>query len=74
MFRGRGAAAQFQEDGGGGLRLALLVVRAHWELLKNGGSLWKKRRAIRKSARLTPAAFRQLLRVHAISAREVAEL
>ncbi len=74
MLRGHGAAAQFQQDGGGGLRLAALVARAHWELVKNWRSLWKKRRAIRKSARLTPAAFRELLRAYAISPREVAEL
>jgi GT2 family glycosyltransferase len=74
MLRGHGAAAQFQQDGGGGWRLAGLVIRAHWELLRNWGGLWKKRREIRKSARLTPPAFRKLLRTHAISAREVAEL
>jgi GT2 family glycosyltransferase len=74
LLRGRGAAAQFRQDGAGGVGLALLVLRAHFSLLGNWNSLRKKRRAIRKTARLTPQAFRQLLRAHAISPREVAEL
>ena len=74
MVRGQGAAAQFREDGNGGLQMATLVIRAHWALLRNWSRLWRKRRAIRNAARITPAMFGQLLRMHAISAREVAEL
>ena len=74
LLRGRGAAAQFREDGAGGLRLAALVVRAHGSLLWNWNSLRIKRRMIRQTARLTPQAFRELLRAHAIGARQVAEL
>src|SRR5207248_6048967 len=71
MLRGRGAAADFQD---GGLNLAALVIRAHWALIQNWNKLWKKRREIQKTARLAPAQFRQLLRAHAITPREVAEL
>ena len=74
LLRGRGAAAHFREDGAGGMHLAALVFRAHWSLLRNWSSLRTKRRAIRQTARLTPEAFRKLLRSHAISAREVARL
>jgi GT2 family glycosyltransferase len=74
LLRGRGAAAHFREDGAGGMHLAACVIRAHGALLRNWSSLRKKRRAIRQSARLTPEAFRMLLRAHAITAREVAEL
>jgi GT2 family glycosyltransferase len=74
MFRGQGAAAQFREDGNGGLQMVALVVRAHWALVRNWNRLWRKRRAIQDTARLTPAMFGQLLRAHAISAREVARL
>jgi GT2 family glycosyltransferase len=74
MLRGEGTAAQFREDGHGGLQMVALVVRAHWALLRNWSRLWRKRRAIRNAARITPAMFGQLLRTHAISAREVAEL
>ena len=74
MLRGRGAAAHFREDGQGGLRLAAVALRAHWALIRNWSKLWKKRRAIGKTARLTSPDFRRLLRAHAIGAREVAEL
>jgi GT2 family glycosyltransferase len=74
MLQGRGAAAHFREDDHGGLKLVALVIRAHWALIQNWNKLWKKRREIQKTARLTPAQFRQLLRAHAIGAREVAEL
>jgi GT2 family glycosyltransferase len=74
LLRGRGAAAHFREDGAGGMHLVACVIRAHWSLLRNWSSLRKKRRTIRQSARLGPEAFRRLLRSHAITAREVAEL
>ncbi len=72
LLRGQGAAARFRQDGNGSL--VGIVFRAHWSLLRNWTTLLRKRRAIRASARITPAAFRDLLRAHAISAREVAEL
>jgi GT2 family glycosyltransferase len=71
MLQGRGAAAHFRE---GGLKLVALVLRAHWALIQNWNKLWMKRREIQKTAKLTSAQFRQLLRAHAIAAREVAEL
>jgi GT2 family glycosyltransferase len=74
MLQGRGAAAHFREDDHGALKLVVLVIRAHWALLQNWNKLWKKRREIQKTAQLTPAQFSQLLRAHAIGAREVAEL
>jgi GT2 family glycosyltransferase len=74
LLRGRGAAAHFREDGNGGLGLIGLVLRAHWALIRNWSRLWKKRRAIRNGARISPRAFRHLLRAHAIGVRELAEL
>jgi GT2 family glycosyltransferase len=74
MLQGRGAAAQFREDDHGGLNLVAVVIRAHWALIQNWSKLWKKRCEIQKMARLTPREFSQLLRAHAIGAREVAEL
>jgi GT2 family glycosyltransferase len=75
LLRGRGVAARFRDDGkGGGLRLAALVIRAHWSFLRNWNVVWDKRRAIARTARISPAAFAELLRAHAISPREVAEL
>jgi GT2 family glycosyltransferase len=74
MLRGRGSAARFRQEGNSALRMVLVVIRAHFELLRHGRALWRKRRQIRGSARLSPARFRQLLRAHAITARKVAEL
>jgi GT2 family glycosyltransferase len=74
LLQGRGAAARYGEDGNGGLGLVGLVIRSHWELLRNWKSVWGKRGAVRKTARLTGKEFSGLLRGHAIGAREVAEL
>src|SRR5262249_39015459 len=69
LLRGRGAAAHFRKDGAGGWLLAAVVLRAHWAVLRKFRDLWRKRRAIRRTARLTPAAFRLLLRTHSIGPR-----
>src|SRR5206468_1949345 len=74
LLEGQGSAARFREDGNSGLAMIRLVTRAHWSLLRNWSRQWRKRRAIRGAARITPAKFATLLRAHAISAREVARL
>ena len=72
LLQGKGAAARFREDSNDSL--IALVFRAHWSLISNWTPLLRKRRAISATARITPTEFRDLLRAHAISAREVAEL
>ena len=74
MLRGRGAAARYREDGSGGVGLARLVIRAHWELIRNWNRVWKKRGVVRKLARVSAKDFGRMLRAHRIGAREVAEL
>jgi GT2 family glycosyltransferase len=74
IFENRGAAARFRQEGNSGLKLALFVLRAHCALLFAWRRLWKKRRAVQRAARISPAEFRALLRAHSISAREVASL
>ena len=74
MSLGRGTAAQFRREGNSGLRLVFIVLRAHWALLRQARSLWRKRREIRRRARLSTAAFARLLRAHSIPTRRVAEL
>jgi GT2 family glycosyltransferase len=74
LVRGRGSAARFRQEGNSALAMVFIVIRAHFQLLRHGRALWRKRRQIRGSARISPAAFRQLLRTHAITARQVAEL
>jgi GT2 family glycosyltransferase len=74
MLRGRGTAARFRKEGNSALRMVWFVIQAHLELLRYGRKLWRKRQEIRRSARLSSAAFSKLLRAHAIDARQVAEL
>lgn len=74
MALGRGTAAQFHREGNSALRLALIVMQAHWGLLRSLRSLWQKRRAIERSAKIPAAQFRALLHAHFVTARRVAEL
>jgi GT2 family glycosyltransferase len=74
MLRGRGAAARFRLEGASAWRMPVYVLRAHGVLLLHAPELWRKRRKIRRTARLTPHIYRRLLRSHSISARRVAEL
>jgi len=71
---GRGTAAQFRREGNSGLRLAAIVMRAHWALARNARSLWRKRKEIRRRAKLSAVEFGRLLRAHSIGVRRVAEL
>ncbi len=71
---GRGAAAQFRTEGNNGWKLGWIVLRAHFVLLLYVWGLVKKRRRIRRSAKLTPADFCRVLRQYSISPREVAAL
>ena len=74
MALGRGTAAQFRREGNGAWRLASIAIRAHWGTLRHAGTLWRKRREIRGSARLSAGEFGRLLRAHSIGTRRVAEL
>jgi GT2 family glycosyltransferase len=74
LRQGRGTAAKFRQQGHSTLHMGWLVIKAHLEVLRNWGSLMRKRRAIRESAKITDRVFRRLLDIHSISARRVAEL
>jgi GT2 family glycosyltransferase len=74
LLQGRGSAARFRAEGNAGPKMLWYIVRAHAALLGNLARLWRQRREIRRSARITPAVFRHLLRGHSISTRKVAEL
>jgi GT2 family glycosyltransferase len=74
ILQGRGSAARFRAEGHAGPRMLWYVVRAHAALLGNGRRLWRQRREIRASARITPAIFTHLIASHSISARRVAAL
>jgi GT2 family glycosyltransferase len=74
LRQGRGTAAKFRQQGNSTFHMAWLVVKAHAEVLRNWSSLQRKRREIRRSAKVTDRVFRRLLETHSISARRVAEL
>lgn len=74
LLRGHGAAARFRLEGESVWRMPFYVLRAHFALLADLPALWRKRRQIRRTARVTPRVYRQLLRAHSISARRIAEL
>jgi len=74
LLRGRGSAARYRADGHTGAMMPWYVLRAHCALVAAAGRLWKQRRQIRATARITPAVFRRLLRSHSITARKVAGL
>ncbi|HWB83382.1 MAG TPA: glycosyltransferase family 2 protein [Bryobacteraceae bacterium] len=74
LLEGRGSAARFRADGNAGVRMLWYVLRAHLALAARAPELWRKRRSIRRGARITPGIFRYLLRTHSISPRRVAGL
>ena len=55
-------------------RMPWFVLRAHAALVRAWPRLRRERRAIRRGARIAPAAFAALLRAHSLTVREVAEL
>lgn len=74
MFQARGSSGRFRSEGGSGLQLLSIVLRAHYALILHWRCLWRKRRDIQRLARLSAKDFRDLLRAHSISARHMAEL
>jgi GT2 family glycosyltransferase len=74
ILRGRGSAARYRQDGNSAAGMVRAVLRAHFELLRHSLALWRKRKQIRAMARISARDFAQLLRTHAITARQVAEL
>lgn len=74
MRRGQGAAAQFRKDGESAWTLIGCVLRAHAAAILRLPAVWAQRRAIRRSAKVSPGTFTALLDRHSISLRQVAEL
>jgi hypothetical protein len=73
LAQGRGSAARFRAGGYNGARMLWYVIQAHVAQLRHGRWLWRERRRIEQSARITPAIFRHLARAGKIGARRVAE-
>lgn len=74
LFGNQGLAAQFQAAGHHPVELVFLAARAHVALLFHLRRLWRQRKAIRQTARLSSRQFRELLQAHWITPRQVASL
>ena len=74
LLRGQGKAAEFERTGLGRLALPAIVVRAHLDLLTHLGELWRQRRQVASTRRVSASAYGELLRRNAISLRQVAAL
>jgi GT2 family glycosyltransferase len=72
LLEGRGAAGEFRTSGQNPFQLPLFVLRAHGELLLALPRLLAARRAIRRSAKVSPEDFCALLDHHQITLPEVA--
>ncbi|MDX1984737.1 MAG: glycosyltransferase family 2 protein [Bryobacteraceae bacterium] len=68
-----GAAAGFRREGNSSLTLGWFVLRAHFAALIRLPRLWRQRRKILCSAKISAADFRRLAQSHRISPREVAK-
>lgn len=74
MLEGRGKASEYRESGHSLGMLIFLTFRAHFAVLYRLPELWRARRRILRTRRISRAAFRQLLKQYSISLRRVAEL
>jgi GT2 family glycosyltransferase len=74
LLRGQGITSEFHREGNGGWRLAWFVLKAHFSAAARLPHLWKQRRQIAATARMTNASFTDLLTRFSISARRLAEL
>jgi GT2 family glycosyltransferase len=74
IVKGRGSAARFRAEGNSAFQLVLFVLRAHCALVLQLGRLWRKRRSVRRTARISPVEFGALLHNYSIGPREVAAL
>lgn len=72
MLGGKGKAAEYRDGGGSGWRLALVVLKAHADVVRNLPRLVRERRAIRRRSKVRAGEFARALRRHGIAAREVA--
>jgi GT2 family glycosyltransferase len=74
LLEGRGSAAHFRRRGHSPFRLVFLILRAHAALLTHSRALWRKRKQIQSTARISSKEFCRLLREHSIRPRQIAEL
>lgn len=68
----RGAAAEFVRSGCTFAAAGAIIARAHWDTLLHLPALLRKRAALRRRRRLRPAEFTRLMRLHRITAKDLA--
>jgi GT2 family glycosyltransferase len=73
LIEGRGSAGEFQRSGHGGWRLGWYIVKAHYAAVARLPRLWKQRRAIAATARISNRDFAEMLHRFSITPRQVAE-
>ena len=74
LMEGRGKAAEYRESGHSLVFLLFLTLRAWVSVTVRLPGLWRERRRIRRTRRITSREFRTILAAHSISLRRVAEL
>jgi GT2 family glycosyltransferase len=74
LIEGRGKAAEYREAGHSVVFLAFLMVRAWASATLRLPRLWRERRCIYGTRRITRQEFRRILKAHSIALRRVAEL
>ena len=72
MRSGKGLAGELSKAGTGLREVVIIVLSAHWQTLTHLRTLWRKRRAARRSASSSTAQFWRLIRRDPVSAREIA--
>jgi GT2 family glycosyltransferase len=68
----RGAAAEFMRSGQSFASAGAILAGAHWDTLIHLPALLRKRAALRRKRRLRPAEFTRLMRMHRITAKDLA--
>jgi GT2 family glycosyltransferase len=74
LVSGRGKAGEFRQEGHSAAMLPWLVIRAHVATVLRLPALLVARRRIRATRKISTAEFRDLLRRHSITVRQVAAL
>jgi GT2 family glycosyltransferase len=74
LIEGRGKAAEYRESGHSMGMLLFLILRAQVVAFFHLPRLWRERRRIYRTRKITRAAFQNILAEHSISLRRVAEL
>ena len=71
-FGTTGKSARFRAESGGIAAMIGITVRAHVAFLRAAFRIWKQRRVIRRTARLSAAEFSRLLALHSTTAGDLA--